>query len=528
MKLKYLFTAMASALLFASCAEEFEPAGSLENFEASKTYVALPAGGGSDTVLVNAKVDWKFTNLTVTEAGDTVIVDGSKNTAAWFKVSQLQGTAGTTQLIFSADASNGGREVELSIDVAGQTQFMKVRQGSMEASSATCAEVIAGADGKTYRVKGVCTAIANTQYGNWYLNDGTGEVYVYGTLDKNGATKNFASLGIEVGDVVEVEGPKLTYGTTIELVDVTVVSITKSLLKVTSPEATVAKDGGKLEVAVAYKGNGAYASVPEEYQSWVSLVDSKFVPGVATKVEANPADTVKFTFNVAPNAAGSRTGQLTFKSSTGKNASEVTYKFTQEGAIANVTAAEFLAAPVGEAQYRITGMVTEIANTKYGNLYVTDWTGKVYVYGTTNFADMNLQVGSMVEMVGPRAEYKGAAQMKNAVCENVLVNATPVGGAEFNALADSNDLFYVVTGVITEIANTQYGNIYIQTEDGEKVYIYGTYGKWNAQGDDKKNFTTAAGLEVGDTITVVGIKTSYKESPQMKNGCCVAIQKAGN
>ena len=69
---------MASALLFASCAEEFEPAGSLENFEASKTYVALPAGGGSDTVLVNAKVDWKFTNLTVTEAGDTVIVDNQE------------------------------------------------------------------------------------------------------------------------------------------------------------------------------------------------------------------------------------------------------------------------------------------------------------------------------------------------------------------------------------------------------------------------------------------------------------------
>ena len=526
MKLKYLFTAMASALLFASCAEEFEPAGSLENFEASKTYVALPAGGGSDTVLVNAKVDWKFTNLTVTEAGDTVIVDGSKNTAAWFKVSQLQGTAGTTQLIFSADASNGGREVELSIDVAGQTQFMKVRQGSMEASSATCAEVIAGADGKTYRVKGVCTAIANTQYGNWYLNDGTGEVYVYGTLDKNGATKNFASLGIEVGDVVEVEGPKLTYGTTIELVDVTVVSITKSLLKVTSPEATVAKDGGKLEVAVAYKGNGAYASVPEEYQSWVSLVDSKFVPGVATKVEANPADTVKFTFNVAPNAAGIRTGQLTFKSSTGKNASEVTYKFTQKGT--NVTAAEFLEAPVGETQYRITGMVTEIADTNNGNLYVTDWTGKVYVYGTTNFADMNLQVGSMVEMVGPRAEHEGNAQMKDAVCEKVLATATPVSGADFLAKEDSNELFYVVTGEVTKIEKEQYGNLYIKTEDGSEVYVYGTYGIWNAQGADKQYFVTNAGLEVGDTITIVGIKTSYKGAAQMKNGCCVAIQKAGN
>ena len=528
MKLKYLFTAMASALLFASCAEEFEPAGSLDNFEASKTYVALPANGGSDTVYVNAKADWKFSNVAFDAEGKTVLIEKGDTTAAWFSVSQVEGAAGPAVLVFSADAVNGGREVELAINVAGLTQFMKVRQGSMEASSATCKEVIDGVDGKTYRVKGVCTSIANTQYGNWYLNDGTGEVYVYGTLDKNGATKNFASLGIEVGDVVEVEGPKLTYGTTIELVDVTVVSITKSLLKVTTPEATVAKDGGKLEVAVAYKGNGAYASVPEEFQSWISLVDSKYVPGVATKVEANPADTVKFVFNVAPNTAGSRPGQLTFKSSTGKNASEVTYKFTQEGAIANVTAAEFNAAPVGEAQYRITGMVSEIANTKYGNLYVTDWTGKVYVYGTTNFADMNLQVGSIVEMVGPRAEYKGDAQMKNAVCETVLAAATPVSGADFLSKEDSNDIFYVVTGAITKIANTQYGNIYIQTEDGSEVYVYGTYGKWNAQGDDKKNFTTAAGLEVGDTITVVGIKTSYNGSPQMKNGCCVAIQKAGN
>lgn len=519
---------MASALLFASCAEEFEPAGSLDNFEASKTYVALPANGGSDTVYVNAKADWKFSNVAFDAEGKTVLIEKGDTTAAWFSVSQVEGAAGPAVLVFSADAVNGGREVELAINVAGLTQFMKVRQGSMEASSATCKEVIDGVDGKTYRVKGVCTSIANTQYGNWYLNDGTGEVYVYGTLDKNGATKNFASLGIEVGDVVEVEGPKLTYGTTIELVDVTVVSITKSLLKVTTPEATVAKDGGKLEVAVAYKGNGAYASVPEEFQSWISLVDSKYVPGVATKVEANPADTVKFVFNVAPNTAGSRPGQLTFKSSTGKNASEVTYKFTQEGAIANVTAAEFNAAPVGEAQYRITGMVSEIANTKYGNLYVTDWTGKVYVYGTTNFADMNLQVGSIVEMVGPRAEYKGAAQMKNAVCENVLATATPVSGADFLAKEDSNELFYVVTGKVTKIAKEQYGNLYIETEDGEEVYVYGTYGIWNAQGADKQYFVTNAGLEVGDTITVVGIKTSYNGSPQMKNGCCVAIQKAGN
>ena len=202
------------------------------------------------------------------------------------------------------------------------------------------------------------------------------------------------------------------------------------------------------------------------------------------------------------------------------------YNFSQEGAIANVTVAEFLAAQVGDAQYRVTGVVTEIANTKYGNLYVSDWTGKAYVYGTTNFADCNIAVGSIVTMVGPRAEYKGDAQMKNAVCEEVLVASAPVSITEFNALADSNDLFYMVSGTISSIANDVYGNIYIVDETGAEMYIYGTYGIWNAQGDDKKNFVATAGLAVGDKITVVGIKTSYKDAPQMKNGCCVAIEKA--
>lgn len=50
------------------------------------------------------------------------------------------------------------------------------------------------------------TAIANTTYGNFYLEDKTGKIYIYGTLDKNGNEKNFSSLGIDVGDEVTVSG----------------------------------------------------------------------------------------------------------------------------------------------------------------------------------------------------------------------------------------------------------------------------------------------------------------------------------
>ena len=392
---------------------------------------------------------------------------------------------------------------------------------SGETPMSTCAEVLAGADGQTYRIKGTCTKIINTLYGNWYINDGTGEVYIYGTLDSNGAPKNFASLGIEVGDVVELEGPKDTYGTSVELVDVTIINITKSLVTVVSEEVTLGKDGGALEVKVAFRDDEVNASVAKEFQDWISLVNTEYIEGVATETESNPADTAVFTFSVMANEKAVRTGSIVFTSGT----SEVTYNFTQEHN-PNVTIAEFCAAPVGDAQYRVTGVVDSIANTNYGNLFISDWTGRVYVYGATNYTGCNIAVGSIVTLVGRRAEYKGDAEMRNAVCEEVLASSTPVSIAEFNALADSNDKFYMVSGTISSIANEQFGNIYIVDETGAEMYIYATYGIWNAQGYDKKNFVTTAGLAVGDKITVVGIKTSYNGAPQMKNGCCVAIEKA--
>ena len=113
--------------------------------------------------------------------------------------------------------------------------FVSVESGSdtpdpdpqPQVTTATCAEILAGTDGTVYRVTGKCVEIANTTYGNWYLEDATGKVYIYGTLDAEGNTKNFASLGIEVGDEITVEGPRKTYKETVELVDVKVIEIKK-------------------------------------------------------------------------------------------------------------------------------------------------------------------------------------------------------------------------------------------------------------------------------------------------------------
>ncbi len=51
---------------------------------------------------------------------------------------------------------------------------------------------------------GVVDSIANTTYGNLYLSDATGQVYVYGVLTADGQSKKFAELGVEAGDELTV------------------------------------------------------------------------------------------------------------------------------------------------------------------------------------------------------------------------------------------------------------------------------------------------------------------------------------
>jgi len=100
-----------------------------------------------------------------------------------------------------------------------------------DVTTATCAEILAGTDGTFYRVTGKCVEIANTTYGNWYLEDATGRLYIYGTLDKEGNAGKNNSIdvwGIEVGDELTVEGERTTYKETVELKNVKVLNIKKA------------------------------------------------------------------------------------------------------------------------------------------------------------------------------------------------------------------------------------------------------------------------------------------------------------
>ena len=494
MKFKKIIPLFIAILaLMTSCTDE-ATVTLLEGIQVSSSYVSIPVEGGSTSITVTAKDSWTAEKVTTT-----------KNKVEWLTISSTSGNAGESTLTFSAQSAIDGRTAEVLIQCGGETQRINIIQGLATIASATCAEVISGPDSKTYQVTGVCTSISSTTYGNWYLKDETGSIYIYGTLDAKGAAQNFLSLGLEVGDEVTVQGPKTTYGTTVELVNVTVININKSLVKVDSLETTVLPlEGGEFNAYLTCKGQGVSVEIPDDAKSWLSI----------SSIESAGTNTV-VTFNAAANTGGDRGTTLVFRTTDGSKSYSAQTTLSQKGAIVKATIAEFIAASVGDTQYRLTGVITSISNATYGNLYLRDFSGETYVYGIKDFAQKGLKAGDIITIVGKRAEYKGTPQVGSAVLES-SISVTTATIADVLTKPDATSNYYMVTGEITSIANADYGNLYLKDGNSE-IYVYGCYPGYGATGNDRKGLIAAKGLKVGDTLTVIATKGSYNGVAQLAN-----------
>ena len=480
--------------VFVGCKEE--EASYLDEIRVSSSYVSLPADGGSTEITVDAKADWEFTSV-----------------PEWLKVEPMSGSAGKELTVkFSAEKAKSTNEAMVYLNCDGKSQIINVIQQTekVELPISTVAQVIAGEDGTSYRVKGACTAISNTTYGNWILVDETGELTIYGTLDKNGAEKNFLSLGLEAGDIVTVEGPKTTYGSTIELVNVTVVNIEKSLIKVESvtPEDALPKEGGVAEFSLTCKGGNIDVVIPEAAKSWLS------VAGMSSN---GTAATVKL--SAAANEVGDRSAEVTFKTTSAGKEYSVSATVSQKGAIIEATAAQILAAEDGATQYRLTGYITKDSGNDYGNIYVKDATGEIYIYGVLDskgqskqWKSMGINAGDIITVVGPKTSFNGKAQMKNVSVES-FKSVKDATVAEFTAKEDSKDVYYRLSGTVSGIKDSDlYGNFDLTDESG-KVYVYGLLSGW---GGEKKKFQEL-GLKDGDKITLVGCVGSHNGTKQVVN-----------
>lgn len=66
-------------------------------------------------------------------------------------------------------------------------------------------------DDTIYTLKGTITSVTEYNYGNFYINDGTGEVLIYGLCSPEGASQYWAESGAKVGDDIIIKTVRTSY-----------------------------------------------------------------------------------------------------------------------------------------------------------------------------------------------------------------------------------------------------------------------------------------------------------------------------
>ena len=386
MKLRnYILSILAGAALAAGCAQE-QVISSIAEFKVDKSYIGLPLGGGTNSSAFEATASWSFDTSAIPD---------------WLTVTPTSGGAGSDYIVFFADPNTGSspRTVKLTVTVGGQAQNFTIFQegpGEYEAPLSTVADVMAGNDGQTFRIRGTVTGIVNTNYGNIYIADETGSIYIYGLLNAKGQypkdAGGWATFGVDAGDVITVQGPRTLYnGTTLELVDATLIKVEKSLIDVDPSEVALeSSDAGTFSVSVVSKADGM-AVLPSE--NWLRLTD----------IAAGEGGAAVYSFAYDANTTtAARTATVLFKAVNSSKSITV----TQPGVPpTGQSVTEIVALPDNSGVETLESTV--VGKTAKG-FVLSDGTTAIYVYDSGANA---VELGDVVKVLATKTTYNGVPEL---------------------------------------------------------------------------------------------------------------------
>jgi len=195
-------------------------------------------------------------------------------------------------------------------------------------------------------------------------------------------------------------------------------------------------------------------------------------------------------------------------------------------------------AQYGNATFDISedGTANSAAFTVYRALYLGN---EKYTKGAT------LNVGDDVIVYGKVTNYRGNTPetVQGKAYLYSLNGATEPGGdtpeqpggdvkavtiAEFNAAAESNDVWYKLTGVVKNLKDgDQYGNFDLEDASGS-VYVYGLLSEKDGA---KKQFQALAnekGIKNGSKLTIIGNRGSYNGKIEVMNAYFFSIENDGD
>ena len=386
MKFRSLFLSiLAGAALAAGCAQE-QVISSIAEFQLEKSYIGLPLGGGTNSTAYEATASWSFDTADIPD---------------WLTITPSSGGAGSDYIVFFAtpNTESSPRTADLRVTVGGKQQRFTIFQegpGEYEAPLSTIADVMAGTDGQTFRIRGTVTTIVNTNYGNLYIADDTGSIYIYGLFNAKGQYPKDAggwnTFGVDAGDVVTVQGPRTLYnGTTLELVDATLISVEKSLIDIDPAEVALeSSDAGTFSVSVVSKANGMVV-IPSE--DWIKVTD----------IAAGDGDALVYSFSCEANTTtAARTATVLFKAANSSKSITV----TQPGVPpTGQSVTEIVALPDASGVETLESVV--VAKTTKG-FVISDGTTAIYAYDSGANA---VELGDVVKVFATKTTYNGVPEL---------------------------------------------------------------------------------------------------------------------
>ena len=302
------------------------------------------------------------------------------------------------------------------------------------------------------------------------------------------------------GDEVTVtEAIGLAQGTTVKVKESTVVAVSaRSYLLTDGTSYILAYAGADPGLAVGDKVTvsasiGAYRSVPQ-------LADP-----VATKVGHDDAFTHPEPVVMDGAAADA------FLTSTYIKYVKMTGKLVKSGNYWNVEL-EGASTAQGSVSYPTAAMCPDELDGTVVDIYG-------YTIYQTRDTDVNI-IATHVVPTGETPEEPEQPEQPEEP-EQPIEPGDVVTVAQFLAAAESESVTYRLSGTITKVTNTQYGNFDL-TDDTGTVYIYGLCSPTGAQ-----QYWAESGAKLGDDIVIETIRTSYNGSPQGTNAIFVSLQSPG-
>ena len=446
------------------------------------------------TIISQGAPDFRFE---VESDGDWVVV-----APRWIKATPAYGNGNDVVTLSFQDnwtdgVENGTRHGQVNVECAsGATSFVVCQQGDPAKPSDEIKAIPIGEfitlpeNGQIYELTGIVANISNMTYGNFDLVDETGSIYIYGVLDPDGNPKNFATLDVEEGDQLTIQGSLGHYGDKLEVINAQYISHVKSLVKcLDASPVKIVKDEGDVTLRVQYKGDNLEVHVNAD---WLTF------KGVGKELE-----TTLVNFHAQANTdATARTAKVTLSSSKGDKVSSITVEIRQDpdtgGGGGTMTDMSTITGAADDTQVEATNVYVSGITTR--GYVATD--GKVAVYVYTNSAP-TVEVGDRVNFSGKKTTYYGLPEITNPQTDvvskgNTVPYPTPkdiTSGfdsytadiaeyvtVEATAFKDGNYTNFRVAGATTYTLalSSAPTSIYDGITEGTKVQVTGYFNTINA------------------------------------------------